>query len=144
MIYSTSELDAEKEPVEVQLAEFDDVYCPITQARRVQLLQLRYKSGQLQLRFKSGLLEICPGSVLLACYFCYSCDFVVFVRGVLGSKTNLCYFCNIYRHFRAFLYFFSFQALNFVTFVTLAIVAIFVNEFVIIFQQLSLLRKLRK
>ena len=32
LIYSTSELDAEKEPIQVQLAELDDAYCPITQA----------------------------------------------------------------------------------------------------------------
>ena len=29
--YSTSKLDAEKKPIQVQLAELDD-YCPITQA----------------------------------------------------------------------------------------------------------------
>ena len=32
IIYSTSELDAEKEPIQVQLAELGDAYCPITQA----------------------------------------------------------------------------------------------------------------
>ena len=32
LIYSTSELDAEKESIQVQLAELDDAYCPITQA----------------------------------------------------------------------------------------------------------------
>ena len=37
LIYLTSELDAEKEPIQVQLAELDDTYCPITQAWRIQL-----------------------------------------------------------------------------------------------------------
>ena len=32
MIYSTSELDAEKESIQVQQAGLDDMYCPITQA----------------------------------------------------------------------------------------------------------------
>ena len=44
LIYSTSELDAEKEPIQVQLAELDDAYCPITQAWRVQLYN--YGSNQ--------------------------------------------------------------------------------------------------
>ena len=31
-MHSTSKLDAEKEPIQVQLAELDDAYCPITRA----------------------------------------------------------------------------------------------------------------
>ena len=42
LIYSTSELDAEKEPIQVQLAQLHDAYCPITQAWSVQLYN--YKS----------------------------------------------------------------------------------------------------
>ena len=51
LIYSISELDAEKEPIQVQLAELDDAYCPITQAWRVQLYNYkRMTCATVQLR----------------------------------------------------------------------------------------------
>ena len=57
LIYSTSELDAEKEPIHVQLTELDDAYCLITQAWRVQLYNYKCMTcATVQLRLKSGLL----------------------------------------------------------------------------------------
>ena len=69
-MYSTSKLDAEKEPIQVQLAELDDAYCPITQAWHVQLYNYKCMTcATVQLQLKSGLLMTNQVRE-----FWYSCD----------------------------------------------------------------------
>ena len=72
LLHSTSELYAEKEPIQMQLEELDDAYCPITQAWRVQLYNYKRKTcATVQLRLKSGLLMTNQIRE-----FCYSYDYV--------------------------------------------------------------------
>ena len=87
LIYSTSKLDAEKEPIQVQLAGLDDAYCPITQAWRAQLYNYKHMMcATVQLQLKSGLLMTNQILEFWYSYDYYDDDYYYCGIGIVVSK----------------------------------------------------------